>query len=86
MVLGDVATHFLMTPYTDYIFQVRNGAIRTMSTSGHQGTDKDFGKGSDRMCVMQALATSAAFLIRHTLYLRTFLHTIELTASVPSKP
>ena len=45
------------------IFQVRNGAVRTMSIPEHQDTDKDYGKGSDRMCIMQALATSAVFLL-----------------------
>lgn len=62
MVLWDVVSHFLMIPYTDQIFQVRNGAVRTMSIPEHQDTDKDYGKGSDRMCIMQALATSAVFL------------------------
>ena len=59
----DVVSHFLMIPYTDQIFQVRNGAVRTMSIPEHQDTDKDYGKGSDRMCIMQALATSAVFFI-----------------------
>ena len=34
-----------------------------MSIPEHQDTDKDYGKGSDRMCIMQALATSAVFFI-----------------------
>lgn len=63
MVLWDVVSHFLMIPYTDQIFQVRNGAVRTMSIPEHQDTDKDYGKDSDRMCIMQALATSAVFFI-----------------------
>ena len=36
---------------------------RMMSIPEHQDTDKDYGKGSDRMCIMQALATSAVFFI-----------------------
>ena len=86
MVLWDVVSHFLMIPYTDQIFQVRNGAVRTMSIPEHQETDKDYGKGSDRMCIMQALATSAVFFYLTYLVPSYFSHTIGLTAPVPSKP
>lgn len=61
MALGDVASHFLMIPYTTRYFKLGTETVRTMSIPEHLGTDKDFGKGSDRMYVMQALATSVVF-------------------------